>query len=98
MTDLTAEQRRAPALGCCGRLTARRRSMKETRKYRVLRGISEMGKSRIYLECPYCQTKVWGYLWSMAGSGKKCPGCGAIHTMFGSVKESSDERNVLYHP
>lgn len=37
----------------------------------------------ILITCPFCQTDVRAYVWSLAGSGKKCPGCGAIHTSFG---------------
>jgi endogenous inhibitor of DNA gyrase (YacG/DUF329 family) len=52
----------------------------------------EFGKSRTEIECPFCKTLVWTYNWSLAGSGKRCPTCGAKHGWFGtSVKEISDE-------
>lgn len=31
--------------------------------------------------CPFCGTGCIGYVWSLAGSGKKCPGCGAKHVL-----------------
>lgn len=50
------------------------------------------GRSRILIECPYCQKRVWGFLWSLAGSGKKCPGCGAKHTLrIGTMREVEAE-------
>lgn len=45
------------------------------------------GKSSVEIKCPWCGVWVTGYIWSMAGSGKKCPGCGAIHTwLYGSAE------------
>lgn len=38
---------------------------------------SEMGKSGVTLECPFCEAHVVAYYWSLAGSGKRCS-CGAI--------------------
>jgi len=42
--------------------------------------VSEHGKTRILIECPFCHTRFWGYVWSIKGSGKKCVACGALHT------------------
>lgn len=39
------------------------------------------GKSTIKIVCPFCDTKFFAYIWSLAGIGKRCPDCGA---MFGS--------------
>jgi hypothetical protein len=59
----------------------------ECKPYTVLDTRSEFSRSRTMIECPYCGEEVWGYNWSLAGSGKKCPGCGAIHTfLFGTIK------------
>lgn len=33
------------------------------------------------ITCPFCGTGCVGYVWSLAGSGKKCAGCGAIHVL-----------------
>ncbi len=46
--------------------------------YRVLS--SEMGRTRVVLICPFCTSEVAAYLWSLAGSGKKCS-CGAVLSM-----------------
>ena len=40
---------------------------------------SEFGKSSVVIDCPFCGESVRAYVWSLAGSGKRCPGCGAIH-------------------
>lgn len=39
---------------------------------------SGTGKSTIKIRCPYCDATVVAYVWSLAGSGKRCT-CGAIH-------------------
>lgn len=44
---------------------------------------SAHGKSYIRIKCPHCNSITKAYLWSLAGSGKKCTGCGAIHGSFG---------------
>jgi hypothetical protein len=46
-------------------------------------GISQMGRSYHYITCPFCDTEVQAFTWSLCGSGKLCPECGAIHTGFG---------------
>lgn len=43
----------------------------------------ENGKSSIRIECPFCGASFIAYVWSLAGSGKKCKGCGALHGSFG---------------
>lgn len=53
--------------------------MDEERSYEVLREVSEFGRTRILVRCPFCRVEEWAYIWSMAGKGKKCPGCGAKH-------------------
>lgn len=47
-------------------------------------GSSRHGRSTIWITCPVCDTEVEAYLWSLSGSGKKCPGCDAIHTGWGT--------------
>lgn len=44
---------------------------------------AEFGTANVQVRCPFCSTVVKAYIWSMAGGGKKCPGCGAIHTGHG---------------
>lgn len=50
----------------------------ESRQYKWSPGRSEMGRSSIYITCPFCSVVVEAFVWSLAGSGKKCA-CGAIH-------------------
>lgn len=33
--------------------------------------------------CPFCNLTFRIYRWSLAGGGKKCPTCGAMHTSVG---------------
>lgn len=56
-----------------------------SKKFTVTRERSEFGTSSIDIECPFCQTNTTAYIWSLAGSGKKCPGCGAIHHWQGGI-------------
>ena len=67
--------------------------MRETRIYTYRSGASLMGRSYIYITCPFCGQEVKAYIWSLAGSGKKCP-CGAKHTWLGgySTKEIEMQR------
>jgi hypothetical protein len=43
---------------------------------------STIGKSEVYIVCPFCGTENKAYLWSLAGCGKRCQ-CGAKHTYYG---------------
>ena len=56
----------------------------EDRVHDRYRGRSAMGRSTVWITCPFCDTKVEAYIWSLAGSGKRCPGCGAIHHWLGN--------------
>lgn len=53
--------------------------------YSVSDRITEMGKTRIQIQCPFCHEDFWAYIWSLAGGGKKCPKCGAIHSNYGQA-------------
>lgn len=53
------------------------------KKYASSAVTSEHGRSSIDIECPFCQTTVRAYLWSLSGSGKKCTGCGGLHSRRG---------------
>ena len=54
---------------------------------------SENGKSRINIRCPFCGREVVAYKWSLAGSGKRCPQCKAIHHWFeGRTKKKIVDR------
>jgi hypothetical protein len=49
--------------------------------------VNQFGRTRRLMECPFCQAHVWGYLWSLAGSGKKCP-CGVLLTMSVAIRRA----------
>lgn len=62
------------------------RSPNAVREWRQIgEPISEMGRRRVRVECPFCFTTFWGFVWSLAGGGKRCPNCGAKHTLMGRV-------------
>lgn len=44
-------------------------------------------KSFCTVQCPFCGTRVKAYVWSLAGSGKKCPNCRAVHYSYYSRKK-----------
>ena len=48
------------------------RQVEEALKYN-----SEHGRSTAVIRCPFCQRKITVYIWSLAGSGKRCD-CGAL--------------------
>ena len=55
----------------------------ERKKYTYRMGTSDVGRTVIYITCPFCGVETKAYLWSLAGSGKRCQ-CGAKHTYFNS--------------
>ena len=63
----------------------------ETRQIRGYeRRWSDMGRTRIAVECAFCGAEIIAYVWSLAGSGKKCQ-CGAKLYSDGSmVKDMTD--------
>lgn len=58
-----------------------------TREFRQHSGLLElsrgMGRIVVRIICPFCGERVTAYLWSLAGSGKKCP-CGALLGQIGA--------------
>jgi hypothetical protein len=57
----------------------------EKRAYGVKRETCAHGRNTITFDCPFCGLETTAYLWSLAGSGKRCP-CGAKHGNGDSVK------------
>lgn len=55
---------------------------RETRQHKKFNYRSRFGKSKVDIECPFCREITTAYVWSLAGSGKKCK-CGALHSSFG---------------
>lgn len=49
-------------------------------------GSSRHGRSIMMVKCPFCEEKCEVYIWSFAGSGKRCS-CGALLGRFTCVKE-----------
>ena len=47
-------------------------------------GVREHGRSTVFITCPFCGWKTEAYIWSLAGSGKRCPNedCRA-HLLYG---------------
>lgn len=48
------------------------------------RGLSSIGRTEIFLTCPFFAREVLAYLWSLCGSGKRCP-CGALLLRTGAL-------------
>jgi hypothetical protein len=60
----------------------------ERRQYERYNYRSEMGRSSFLVDCPFCDVKgLRVYAWSLAGSGKKCPKCGAMFTSICVIKK-----------
>lgn len=59
--------------------TFRSNQPREDRPHTRYAGRSGHGTSTVEIVCPFCGTEVEAYIWSLAGGGKKCPECGAIH-------------------
>ncbi len=65
---------------------------RELRPHATVRTVSEFGKTRSLIECPFCGEPVWAYHWSLAGGGKKCPNCGAKHTWWGTLSRKEEKK------
>ena len=55
----------------------------EVREFTVVDEKREMGRSSVDIKCPFCGDVTKAYLWSLAGSGKKCS-CGVKFTWLDS--------------
>lgn len=66
----------------------------ELRDYNILSRTSGMGRTQITLVCPCCGAEVTAYVWSLAGSGKRCS-CGALHTSYGTHPRQKMPRLVV---
>ena len=62
----------------------------EERAFTTALGASTMGRSRVYISCPFCHSTVKAYLWSLSGSGKRCD-CGALFGARGIAYRLSGE-------
>ena len=47
--------------------------------------VPAMGRSSVTITCPVCGTDVVAFVWSLAGSGKRCPGCQCVHSHYGGT-------------
>lgn len=56
--------------------------------------ISEMGRRRFRIECPFCLAVFWAFPWSLYGGGKKCPHCGALHVGKGTAHPIEGNENL----
>lgn len=56
----------------------------ETRQWTGTQGPSTMGRSIVYITCPFCRAEVTAYQWSLSGGGKRC-GCGALFGAYGNA-------------
>jgi hypothetical protein len=48
------------------------------------------GRSYCYVTCPFCGESVKAHIWSLAGSGKRCP-CGAVHGNYGISRKKTSK-------
>jgi hypothetical protein len=63
----------------------------EIRPNRKFNEQQRVGKGTVDVECPFCGEVTRCYVWSLAGSGKKCI-CGAIHSWcLGSRKKINQQ-------
>ncbi len=61
------------------------------RLYEVVYERAEPGSSRVAIRCPFCGLVVEAYVWSLAGSGKRCE-CGAVHHYMPPVTTMKEAR------
>ena len=44
----------------------------------------------IGIKCPWCESITEAYAWSLAGSGKRCNGCSAVHRYLPQISTRAD--------
>jgi len=55
-------------------------TIKDIREIKTIYKTSnEFGRAKGVLQCPFCNSMVEFYIWSISGGGKKCY-CGVLHT------------------
>jgi hypothetical protein len=65
----------------------------ESKQHERSATVSAFGRSYCCITCPFCDTEVRAFIWSLAGSGKRCPGCKAMHTNYGNTIKGDREPN-----
>lgn len=69
----------------------------ERRQYQMRDGRSAMGRSTVFITCPFCHDEIEAYSWSLAGGGKRCT-CGALHGPGGMTTGwKTDDAPHVYH-
>lgn len=61
----------------------------ETRKHTAIQGRATVGRAIVYITCPFCGHTCTAYLWSLAGSGKRCTKCRAKHDHYGNTTKET---------
>ena len=62
----------------------------ESRLYKTSRETSNgSGRRTRTIQCPFCDCEIEAYVWSLAGSGKRCY-CGAKHDFYGTTTKERD--------
>lgn len=61
----------------------------EWREGRVVRRHSASGRSTVTLCCPFCNSHITAYVWSLSGGGKRCY-CGALAGRSGTFYHYAD--------
>lgn len=71
---------------------ARGPGMRVERRYSTFGPVmpAKNGRSWRNVTCAFCGAVVKVYVWSLAGRGKRCPGCGALHTSAYTAKTILD--------
>ena len=54
--------------------------MTETLEHDRHEWVNAGGRRMVTITCPFCGSRTVAHLWSLAGSGKRCSGCRALHT------------------
>lgn len=49
----------------------------------------QFGRTTAWVECPFCGEETEAYVWSLAGSGKRCR-CSALLGPFGASREVTE--------
>lgn len=65
--------------------------MNESRDHDRHEWVNADGRRMVTITCPFCRSRTEAHLWSLAGSGKRCPGCRALHTYHPAATHKTQE-------
>ena len=62
----------------------------ETREFKATKKTPEVGHTYFLIKCPFCDSLIKAFVWSLAGTGKSCD-CGALFDRYTHTEEKKTQ-------